>query len=119
MIAIFCGKLRDGGTATIFGDGTQTRDYVYVSDVVAANLAAADSDATGPYNVGTQVETSVLELVQALSSLNGSPLPVEHAPERLGEVQRNCLDTTRAREVLGWQARTDLKEGLRLTLESL
>jgi UDP-glucose 4-epimerase len=119
VIAIFCGKLRDGGTATIFGDGTQTRDYVYVSDVVAANLAAAESDATGSYNVGTQVETSVLELVETLSALNGSPLPVEHAPPRLGEVQRNCLDTSRAREVLDWQARTDLQDGLRLTLESL
>ena len=120
VIAIFCGKLREGGTATIFGDGTQTRDFIYVGDVVAANLAAAGSDATGSYNVGRGEETSVLDLVEALRDVaGGQTLDVEHAPPRPGEVQRNALDASRAREVLGWEAGTDLREGLRVTLQSL
>jgi UDP-glucose 4-epimerase len=119
VIAIFCGKLAEGGTATIYGDGTQTRDYIYVADVVRANLAAAASNATGSFNIGTSVETSVLDLVAALGSANGRVLSVEHAPPRLGEVQRSVLDTTHAGEVLGWQAKVDLTEGLRRTLESL
>ena len=122
VIAIFCGKLRDGTAPTIFGDGSQTRDYVYVGDVVAANLAAADSDVSGSFNVARGHEVSVLDLVASLKSLGGaSALGFEpvHEPERVGEVQRNVLDITRAREVLGWEPRIDLAEGLRLTLESL
>jgi UDP-glucose 4-epimerase len=119
VIAIFCGKLLDGGRPLIFGDGSQTRDYVYVGDVVSANLAAADSGAVGSYNIGTGVETSVLDIVDALRELGGErPFEPEHAPERPGEVQRNALDTSRAREAFGWQPRTDLANGLRTTLES-
>jgi UDP-glucose 4-epimerase len=119
-IAIFCGKLLEGGTPTIFGDGRQTRDYVYVGDVVAANLAAAASDASGSYNIGTGVETSVIDLVDALRELgDGRAFEPEHAPERTGEVQRNYLDIARARETLGWEPRTDLATGLRQTLESM
>ncbi len=71
MIAIFCGVLREGGQPTVFGDGTQTRDYIYVGDVVAAALAAAESEVTGPINIGTGRETSVLDLVEALRTLGG------------------------------------------------
>jgi UDP-glucose 4-epimerase len=120
VIAIFCGKLLEGGTPTVFGDGRQTRDYVYVGDVVSANLAAAASDATGSYNIGTGVETSVIDLIDALRRLgDGREFQAEHAPERAGEVQRNYLDITRARETLGWQPEIDLETGLRLTLESM
>ena len=122
VIAIFCGKLRAGEAPTIFGDGSQTRDYVYVADVVAANLAAAARpEATGPFNIGRGVEVSVLEIVESLKALAGaSALAFEpvHEPERLGEVQRSVLDATRAREELGWDARVDLAEGLRRTLAS-
>jgi UDP-glucose 4-epimerase len=120
VIAIFCGKLLEGGRPTVFGDGRQTRDYVYVGDVVSANLAAAASDATGSYNIGTGVETSVIDLIDALRRLGGGrDFEPEHAPERTGEVQRNYLDITRARETLGWQPEVDLETGLRLTLESM
>jgi UDP-glucose 4-epimerase len=120
VVAIFCGRLLDGGAPTIFGDGTQTRDYVFVGDVVAANLAAAESDATGAFNVGTGVETTVLELAGALRDLgDGRPFAPEHAPERPGELHRSAIDPSRAREVLGWEARTPLAEGLRVTLASL
>src|SRR5919199_1331737 len=70
VIAIFCGKLVDGGQPTVFGDGLQTRDYVYVGDVVAANLAAAGSEATGPFNIGTGVESTVVDIAEALDALS-------------------------------------------------
>ena len=119
VIAIFCGKLLAGGTPMVFGDGLQTRDYVYVGDVVAANLLAADSTATGPFNIGTGVETSVLDLVAALRDLSGRPFEAEMAPERPGEVRHIVLDTSRARSELGWEATVSLGEGLDRTLASL
>jgi len=119
VIAIFCGRLVDGERPTVFGDGLQTRDYVFVEDVVASNLAAAESDVSGSINIGTGVQTTVLDLVEALASLAGREFEPEHAPERLGEVQHIALDYTRAREALGWGPRTSLREGLELTLASL
>ena len=120
VVAIFCGKLCDGGRPTVFGDGTQTRDYIYVGDIVDAALAAAASDYVGAVNIGTGVEASVLELIEVLRELgdNGS-FEAEFAPPRAGEVQRIALDASLAREVLGWTAKTDLREGMRLTLESI
>jgi UDP-glucose 4-epimerase len=119
VIAIFCGKLVDGGRPTIFGDGLQTRDYVYVGDVVEANLAAAGSDAVGPFNIGTGVESTVLDIVGALEPHAGGDFTPEHAPERQGEVRNIALDTSRARGELGWAARMGLVDGMRVTLESL
>jgi UDP-glucose 4-epimerase len=119
VIAIFCGKVLGGERATIFGDGRQTRDYVYVGDVVAANLRAAESDAGGPFNIGVGLEVSVLDLVEALRPHAADGFDPEHAPERLGEVQRISLDTSRAREELGWEAKVGLEEGLERTLASL
>ena len=120
VIAIFCGLLRSGGRPTVFGDGTQTRDYLYVGDVVAAALAAAGSEATGPINIGTGRETSVLELADALARLGAAEsFEPEFAPPRAGEVQRITLDASRAERELAWHPQTDLDEGLRLTLESI
>lgn len=118
VVAIFCGCLTSGSTATIFGDGRQTRDYVYVGDVVRANLLAAASDVSVPLNVGSGVETSVLELADALAAIAGDERPFipRHQPERAGEVLRSCLDAGRARELLGWEAEVGLAEGLRATL---
>src|SRR3954454_10819560 len=114
VIAIFCGKLLAGEKPTIFGDGTQTRDYVYVSDVVAANLAAlAHPEATGAYNVGTEREASVLDIVDVLKRISAqADFEAEFAPPRKGEVQHIAPNTTRAREDLGWQAQVGLDEGL-------
>ena len=119
VIAIFCGKLLDGGTATIFGDGKQTRDYVFVGDVVDANLRAAESDASGPINIGLGKEKSVLDIVEVLNQHAPDGFDVEHAPERPGEVQHIALDPSRAREKLGWEAKVELDEGLKRTLDSL
>ena len=120
VIAIFCGRLRTGERPTVFGDGKQTRDYIYVGDVVAAMLAAAGSEATGPINVGTGIETDVLELARQLGELGGTEsFQPEMAPARTGEVQRISIDPGRAGRELGWKAQTGLKEGLRLTLDSI
>ena len=119
VIAIFCGKLLDGGKATIFGDGKQTRDYVYVDDVVEANLRAAESEATGAINIGLGKEKSVLDIVAVLNDHAGDGFEAEHAPERPGEVQHIALDPSRAREELGWEAKVELEDGLKRTLDSL
>jgi len=120
VIAIFCGVLRAGGQPTVFGDGKQTRDYIYVGDVVSAALAAAGSDVSGAVNVGTGRETDVLELVEALKRLGGADsFEAQFAPPRTGEVQRVSIDPARAERELGWRAETELEEGLRLTLDAL
>jgi UDP-glucose 4-epimerase len=112
VIAIYCGAAVDGRPATVYGDGQQTRDFVYVGDVVDAFLAGAGSDAVGHCNVGTGRETTVLELAEALG------LETAMEPERPGEVRRSCLDASRARELIGWEARTSLKDGLARTLDA-
>ncbi len=120
VIAIFCGQLLAGGRAKVYGDGKQTRDYIYVDDVVAAILAAAESDATGPLNVGTGRETDVLELVDSLGKLGDSEeFEPELAPARTGEVQRISIDPNRAERELGWRPATTLQDGLRMTLASM
>jgi UDP-glucose 4-epimerase len=119
VVAIFCGKLIDGSKPTVFGDGLQTRDYVYVGDVVAANLAAAESQATGPFNIGTGRQTTVIDIVEALGQIAGRDFEAEMAPERPGEVRHIALDFTRAREELGYEPKVDLREGLERTLESV
>jgi UDP-glucose 4-epimerase len=120
VIAIFCGLLHSGGRPTVYGDGTQTRDYIYVGDVVAAALAAAESELTGPVNIGTGRETNVLELAEALGRLGGvEDFEPEFAPPRAGEVQRITLDASRAERELGWAPATSLDDGLRLTLDAI
>jgi UDP-glucose 4-epimerase len=119
VIAIFCGKLLDGGRPQIFGDGTQTRDYVYVGDVVDANLRAADSDVTGAFNVGRGVETSVVDIVEALAAQAENGFEADHLPARPGEVQHIALDTSRTKAELGWEPQVDLDQGLARTLDSL
>jgi UDP-glucose 4-epimerase len=120
VIAIFCGLLLAGEQPTVYGDGRQTRDYIYVDDIVTAILAAGESTATGPINVGTGRETDVLELVNSLRKLsNVDGLKPEHAPARIGEVQRISIDPSRAERELGWRSKTGLEDGLRETLDSI
>jgi UDP-glucose 4-epimerase len=119
VIAIFCGKLLEGERPTIFGDGEQTRDYVYVGDVVDANLKAAAAQTTGPVNIGRGAEISVLRLVEALRLHADGAFEPEHAPERPGEVRRIALDCSRAKQEFGWEAPTGLEDGIARTLASL
>jgi UDP-glucose 4-epimerase len=118
VVAIFCGALLSDRTPRVFGDGRQTRDYIYVRDVVDAFLAAAAAGSSATYNVGTGVETSVLELGELIAGACGRPFEPEMAPPRAGEVQRIAIDSRRAAAELGWQARTALAEGLRETAAS-
>jgi UDP-glucose 4-epimerase len=119
VIAIFCGLLGSGRRPTVYGDGRQTRDYVYVGDVVAALLSAGDSRTTGAFNVGAGVETDVLELVTRLGELGGAKgFEADFAPPRPGEVQSISIDPSRAWRELGWRAQVPLAEGLRLMLEA-
>jgi UDP-glucose 4-epimerase len=119
VIAIFCGKLLEGGRPKIFGDGRQTRDYVFVGDVVDANLRAADSDVTGAFNVGRGVQTSVVDIVDALAAHSSDGFEADHLPARTGEVQHIALDPSRSKAELGWEAQVDLHQGLARTLDSL
>jgi UDP-glucose 4-epimerase len=120
VVAIFCGRMREGDRPKIFGDGRQTRDYIYVADLVEALLSAAEADAGGVVNIGTEQETSVLDIVARLSELHGPDAPEpEFAPARLGEIERSCLAAGRAHELLGWRPRTPIAEGLRLTYLAL
>ena len=122
VVAIFCGHLIEGRRPIVFGDGRQTRDWVDVSDVVRANLLAADMpDLIGPVNIGHGHETSVLQLLDALRDVSdGGPVgEPEFAPERPGEVMRSCLDVGRAKRELGWEPEVDLRDGLRRILAGL
>jgi UDP-glucose 4-epimerase len=117
VIAIYCGLLRDGKRPVVYGTGRQTRDYVYVGDVVAGLLALLDHpEARGEYNIGTGRESSVLDLVEALAPHADGDFSPEFADARSGEIERSCLDVTRAREALGWIAQVELAEGLEHTM---
>jgi UDP-glucose 4-epimerase len=118
VVAIFLGKLAVGEPPRVFGDGKQTRDYVYAGDVARATLAAAGHDG-GVFNVGTGRETSVLELYDLCKRVAGSDLEPELAPPRLGELQRSVLDVSRAEQELAWRPEVSLEEGLRRTWESI
>jgi UDP-glucose 4-epimerase len=118
VVAIFCTALLGGGRPRVFGDGQQTRDYIYVADVVEAFLAAAGSDASGAYNVGTGAETNVLDLGRRLARFCGREFEPEMAPARAGEVQRISISSSLAARDLGWRAATDLDQGLAVTVES-
>jgi len=118
VISIFADRARAGRTLTIFGDGGQTRDFVFVGDVVDALLAAAAADG-GVFNIGTGAETSVLDLHRLCAATAGSSAEPAFEPARLGDARRSVLDVSRAREVLGWQARVGLEDGLRQTWDWL
>jgi UDP-glucose 4-epimerase len=114
VVAIFMNALRDGKTPRIYGDGTQTRDYVFVGDVAAATLAAAGHDG-GVFNVGTGAETSVLELYERIERAAGSEREPEFADARAGELQRSVLDPSLAGRELGWKPERSLDDGLAAT----
>ncbi len=115
VVAIFCRALLEGRPFVVNGDGEQTRDYVYVGDIVRANMQAT-SAALAPgltvCNVGTGVETSVNQLVELLRKAAGRESTVQHGPARPGEQRRSALDPSRAQRILGWRAERSLPAGL-------
>jgi UDP-glucose 4-epimerase len=114
VVAIFFGALVRAEQAKIFGDGLQTRDYVYVGDVARATLSALGNDG-GVFNVGTGVETSVVELYKLCARVAGSDTRAAHEPARLGELKRSFVDTTLAARELGFTSMVELEDGLRAT----
>lgn len=112
VVAIFAGLLLDGKRCTVFGDGEQTRDFVYVDDAVDAFVRAADRGSGLLCNIGTGVETSVNELYRTMAASAGVTTEPTHAPERPGELARSALDRTRAKIHLGWEPWTDLRTGV-------
>ncbi len=114
VVAIFSKKILIGETCTIYGDGTQTRDYVYVEDVSQANLLALEGP-PGIYNIGTGIETSVLELVHLLRETSSHKVKANHSPPRAGEVARITLSCKHAEKHLHWKAQVGLQEGITRT----
>jgi UDP-glucose 4-epimerase len=124
VVAIFCRRILSGTPLTAYGDGLQTRDYVYVGDVARANLFAARAalpaagrlDDRG-FNIGTGVETSVVGLADALQRAAGQMVPLHHADPRPGEQRQSCLAFAKSSDVLGWRPAVSLDEGLRATMD--
>jgi len=112
VVAITCHRLLGGMAPVIRGDGLQTRDFVFVGDVVRANLLALGRDGGGPLNIGTAIETSVVDVVTHLVRIAGSNRSAEFEPIPPGEVRRGCLDNERAARVLGWSPATAIADGL-------
>jgi UDP-glucose 4-epimerase len=115
VVSIFLDRMARAEETTIFGDGLQERDFVYVGDVVDALLAAAASEEPDTFNVGTGSPTSVLDLHRACAEAAGSTAEPLFAPVRLGDARRSVLDVSRIERVLGWRPKTPLAEGLRAT----
>ena len=122
VVAIFCNRILTDQALTVFGDGSQTRDYVFVKDVARANLAAATRDLPAPgrldargFNIGTEIETSVVALAEALQRSAGSNVPIAFAPARPGEQQRSAVSIAKAQRVLGWRPEVNLHDGLEET----
>ena len=124
VVAIFCQRLLAGTPLTVFGDGAQTRDYVYVGDVARAHVLAASRPSIPAgavddraFNLGTGVETSVSDLAQGLIAVSGRAVPMQHAPARPGEQQRSVVSIDKARAGLGWAPAVSLADGLRHTFD--
>ncbi len=118
VVAIFIEKFLAGEQPLINGDGLQTRDFVCVEDVVAANLAALDYPRAGIFNIGTGRETDILTVYRQLQGIIGSPRGPAHGPAKPGEQRRSALDSTRARKLLDWQPRLTLAKGLARTVSA-
>jgi UDP-glucose 4-epimerase len=124
VVAIFCGRLLEGRPLTIFGDGSQTRDYVHVTDVAEAAFLVATAKLPAvqrlddrAFNIGTGSATSVVDLARALLTAAGADAPIEFAPKRAGELQDSCLSVDKARALLGWSPRISLAQGLAETYQ--
>lgn len=113
VIAVFCDRVLAGKTPVVYGDGTQTRDYVYVGDVVRAFVAAADSSRPGTWNVGTGTETTVLDLIDVIGRCARRAVTPEFTAERPGELRRSAVAPDLADEELGWRPQTALVDGVR------
>ncbi len=118
VIAIFLQKLFNHEQAVINGDGKQTRDYVYVADVVKANVAALDKGDNDVFNIGTGVETDVNQIYEELNKATGANMPEKHGPGMPGEQRRSVLNIEKAGKLLGWTPNYNFSDGIKATVES-
>ncbi len=118
VVSIFMGRLAGGEETLVYGNGEQSRDFVYVGDVVAAVLAGTEAEG-GVFNVGTGIETTVNELYRLCAQTLGVDAEPRHLAARAGDARRSVLDATHADQVLGWRPQVSLAEGLRRTWESI
>jgi UDP-glucose 4-epimerase len=117
VVAIFSERFLDGEKPVINGDGTQTRDYIYVSDLVELNLRALDYTESDVFNAGTGVESDVNTLYRAIKTATGSDIEEFHGPAKAGEQLRSCLTAEKAERLLGWKPEIELDDGIKLTVE--
>lgn len=117
VVSVFVDKLLKGEKPVIFGDGEQTRDFVYVEDVAKANIAALTCGDNAVINIGTGHPTSVNELLGLMNELNGTDVLPDYQPERPGDIRHSYLKNDKARSILGWEPEVTLREGLKRTLD--
>lgn len=117
VVAIFCKRLLSGEQPLIFGTGEQTRDFVYVKDVVAANVLALQHTENGIFNIGTSKETTINEVYAAIDHISNANKPAKYAPAKEGEQFRSVIDYGHAKKTMGWQPKYDLAQGLRETVD--
>ncbi|KKR32224.1 MAG: UDP-glucose 4-epimerase [Candidatus Falkowbacteria bacterium GW2011_GWF2_39_8] len=117
VVAVFCDWAVNDHRLKIYGDGLQTRDFVYVGDVAEAAIKAMASDYIGELNIGTMVETNLLEIIEAIEGSINKLVDTEHYPEKVGEQRRSVLDNRRAKEILSWQPKVALEDGIKKTIE--
>ena len=117
VIALFVDAIAQNREINVFGDGLQTRDFVYVGDVARANLAALRGSLSGACNIGTGVQSTLLDLINTLSKISGNPADVHHLPDREGDIRHSLADAERMQRLLGVSAETDLETGLRALLD--
>ncbi|MCM8820700.1 MAG: NAD-dependent epimerase/dehydratase family protein [Candidatus Omnitrophica bacterium] len=115
VIAIFSTNILEGKTPIVFGDGQQTRDFVYIDDIIRANIIMMESPVTGIFNVGTGKETSVNQIFEYLKSASGRDIKKIHTDPKKGEIKRSCLSPEKIFRMTGWKAEVDIKEGIRKT----
>jgi UDP-glucose 4-epimerase len=116
VVAIFTQRLLSGRECLIHGDGKQTRDYVYVGDVVAANLLALEQGTSDTFNIGTGIETDVNEIFGHLNTFTGAGVEPVHGPAKLGEQRRSVIDPGKAKRILGWEPKVPMEEGMKETV---
>lgn len=117
VVSIFTNRLLKGETPVIYGDGEQTRDFIYVKDVVAANLAALQRGGKGIYNVSGNRRTSVNALLRLMCDISGTPFAPEYRDARTGDIVHSCLDNARAKRDLDWEPMVSLVDGLKATID--
>ena len=117
VVAIFAKAMLAGNSLTIFGDGNDERDYVFVGDVIDAIARAGESSLQGPFNVGTGIGTSTNRIFELVAKYCGHAEPSVHGPHRPGDINRTSLDSSKAERELGWTAQVDIEDGFKTTVE--